>query len=1134
MADEDEADPGASARENQLDEIITEYLDALRSGSQPSRADLLARHPDLAPDLEEFLDGLEHLGNVATLSPLTFVGPDPLEGDRCLGDYELLEEVGRGGMGIVYKARQRSLNRIVALKVLLSGAFASKVEQQRFTREAEAAASLDHPRIVPIYEIGEAAGQRFYSMRWLEGGTLAENAARFSADPRRAAELGALLADAVSYAHRRGVLHRDLKPANVLLDREGQPLIADFGLARLVDGESLLTAAGAILGTPSFMAPEQASGRREAVGSASDVYSLGAILYELLTRRPPFKAESSVETLRRVREEEPVRPRSIEPRIPVDLESICLKCLEKHPGARYVSAEALALDLRRFLAGEIVEARRVSDVERMWRWCGRHRAVTAVWALLVIIALGASGAAFFLYRAMKLSEDRLWESNLSQARAISQGDDPDRREQGLQVVRSAAAIRPSSELRDVAVACLAVTGLDPPREWSIPEGHAAGALDPGFERFASSDVRGEISLHRVPGPGVTTPEKLFTLAGAGQSASFLRFSSDGRCLAAIHGGHADAIVRLWEVDSRRILFTTTTNMSGHGRPLDFHPQGGRIAVASASCGIAVHALSGERPGELIQEISPRKDPPMVVEYSPEGGRLAIAFNNQRVEIHELETGREDVLTAPQLLYHLAWHPDGRMLALATHRQAYVCDLADREMRLFADAQQVFTVSTVAFNHQGNLLASTGWDQLLRLWNPLTANADVVSLKGGGLEVAFRRDDRQLVAVDDGREFKVWNVSPSDVHRSFTRASAFDWSPDGRAIACVVRAAAKVLDPESGRELASYSALPVEQLLFSPDGRWLLTKVQLPGGGSGLFLSPRELKTSSDSATLRIGPPRFLLGLRQTWFDRFSFSADGKVLACALGPGGGGGPYAAVIETDSPGRVRFVVEHIGVNEVSLSPGGEWLATAAFHGHDVKVWDAMTSELKQTFPLGKGFVLFNPDGKQLLVSGGKDFTLYRTGTWERLWSVPRDDPSVVAAPGAFSPQGRLVALPAVKRIIVLFAAASGRKLVALRGPNPNFLEGRYAFSPDGSQLWAGRREGSLEMWDLRRLRARLTEMGLDWDQPPFPPPVEAAPPPPLRVEIDLGEPDGKSKPPRPEIGADELNAALKELREKAQIR
>ena len=321
---------------------------------------------------------------------------------RYFGDYELLEEIGRGGMGVVFKARQMSLKRMVAVKMILAGRLASETDLRRFHTEAEAAADLDHPNIVAIYEVGEHQGQHFFSMRLVEGEDLA---ARMSASHRAcpgtvAAGLVAKVARAVHYAHRRGLLHRDLKPGNILIDSKGEPHVTDFGLAKRLDTRATITLSATTVGTPSFMAPEQASGKALRPTTAVDIYSLGAILYFLLTQRPPFAAATLVDTLRSVVEDEPPSPRALDPDIDRDLETVCLKCLEKNPDRRYGSADALAEDLERWLRHEPIQARRVTVWERGMKWVRRKPAIAGLLAGLALVgALGSAGVAWQAKRA---------------------------------------------------------------------------------------------------------------------------------------------------------------------------------------------------------------------------------------------------------------------------------------------------------------------------------------------------------------------------------------------------------------------------------------------------------------------------------------------------------------------------------------------------------------------------------------------------------------------------------------------------------------------------------------------------------------------------------------------------------------
>ena len=305
---------------------------------------------------------------------------------QYFGDYELLEEIARGGMGVVYRARQTSLNRIVALKMILSGEHASPIDIERFHIEAQAAANLKHPNIVAIHEVGQHEGRSYFSMDYIDGQNLADIIKEGPVPNRKAAQYMKMVAEAVHYAHQCGTLHRDLKPQNLLIDGSDQPQITDFGLAKQVEDASGLTATGMILGTPSYMSPEQALGQAD-IGPRSDVYSLGAVLYELLTGRPPFCAASVVETLRQVTDKLPAAPHTISDHVPPDLETICLKCLEKSPHARFQSAHELAADLGRFLDHEPIQARPVSPFRKVETWLRQRPWAITVTAALTVLAL---------------------------------------------------------------------------------------------------------------------------------------------------------------------------------------------------------------------------------------------------------------------------------------------------------------------------------------------------------------------------------------------------------------------------------------------------------------------------------------------------------------------------------------------------------------------------------------------------------------------------------------------------------------------------------------------------------------------------------------------------------------------------
>jgi hypothetical protein len=394
-----------------LDEWLSLWLRERGAGREVPPAELTRGRPDLAAELERRIGMVQRLNDLArtmgeTLPPSATLLPPPGPAPaRSPQGYDILGELGRGGMGVVYRARQVALNRVVALKMILSGPHAGEAELARFKTEAEAIARLQHPNIVQIHEVGEHDGRPFFSLEFCDGGSLEAKLGATPLPPKEAAALVETLARAMHAAHQKGVVHRDLKPANVLLAEGGVPKITDFGLAKKLDRDADPAAAGAtqtgsVMGTPSYMAPEQAEGKKD-VGPLADVYALGAILYECLTGRPPFRAAAPLDTLIQVVSDEPVPPRTLNPQVPRDLETVCLKCLQKDPARRYSSAAGLADDLRRFLQGEPTVARPAGVVERVGRWCRRRPAWATLLAVSVLGLLTLVGGGAWFNRQLR-------------------------------------------------------------------------------------------------------------------------------------------------------------------------------------------------------------------------------------------------------------------------------------------------------------------------------------------------------------------------------------------------------------------------------------------------------------------------------------------------------------------------------------------------------------------------------------------------------------------------------------------------------------------------------------------------------------------------------------------------------------
>jgi WD40 repeat protein len=1008
--------------------------------------------------------------------------------------YDLIEEIARGGMGVIYRALQHGSQRQVAIKMILGEQVATPGMMERFRAEAEAIAALDHPNILPMYETGDYEGRPFYSMKLVEGGSLRDRMANFRQRPREAARLIATIARAVHHAHQRGILHRDLKPGNILLEEaEEIPYVSDFGLAKWIGRDLGLTLLPTALGTPQYMAPEQVAGASAGLTTATDIYSLGVIFYEMLTGRLPFMGDSALETLRLVAEASAESPRHLDSTVPRDLEVICLKCLAKEPSARYASAGALADDLERWLEGRTILARPSTPPERLWRWAKRNAALATLSLVLLLaliaFAVGSTIAAARLRvsnsRALAAERDaleKLHGSYLAQARASRRTGRAGQRFEALAALEKAARIRSTPELRNEAIAALALTDLQVEKTWPVRKtSNAPIAFDRDLELYAVEADSGAIAIRRVTDQSEVA--RLPAPEGAPRATFVTPFSKDGKWLAV---RHADARLRVWELGGTpRLAVDLTDHPTGGAFPLfpfdcAFDETGLRVAVGLRD-GIAIHDLTTGR--EIARLAS--EGPPSCLAFDPRGQRLAaVGRTKNNVQIFDVATGMATVtLVHPKFVTPVAWSNDGLWLAAGCEDFGiYLWDAHNGERRAVLTGHRQPPTQLI-FDSSGQTLVSTARDKTIRIWNLLTTTQSVL-LAAFGTEPVLRlsADGQRLACTSWDVDATILHLTRSDVWRQLRgstggeRASLFgalDFSPDGSLVVTSSRTTVRLFDAEDGAELA---ALPFDgeqekAALFQPDGSALLVSSR------DCALSRIPLQRDGDRKKVSLGGREVIDPAKA--FLLVSIAPDGSRLALTSRAQG----ETHLVSLSDPTAKRTVLG--GQPEAwyaAFSKDGRWVATSS-SGHstslneDVKIWNATTGELARAVDTGgSGMGAFSPDSRQFFANGSKGAQVLEAGSWKAGPELSKEIRDLAVYP-TYSPAGGLL-FATVGESVRVYRTDTFEPVATLEPPAP-LSSGRLRFNADGSRLGVLGSDGSLQVWDLKKLRSALTRLGLDWE-------------------------------------------------------
>jgi WD40 repeat protein len=1027
-----EKTPLPNPAEQSLEDVLAQYIAGEETGGVFSQQEFLRQHPQHAADLREFFanrDQMQRLAEPLRSNAANHRPSVPLGKIRYFGDYELLEEVAAGGMGIVYKARQLSLNRVVAVKMILKGTLAREDDVKRFRAEAEAAASLQHPAIVAIHEVGLHEGQHYFSMDYVEGYSLAQLPRKQPLSACQAAEYVRDAAEAVHYAHQQGTLHRDLKPSNILIDSQGRVRITDFGLAKRIEGNSDLTLTGQILGTPSYMPPEQASGKRSLIGAASDVYSLGAVLYELLTGRPPFRGESPTETLRQVETFDPISPRLLSPTISSDLETICLKCLEKEPHRRYGTARLLADDLGRFLRGEPIVARPIGRIARAWRWCKRKPVI----ASLASISIAAS-----LLAAMTFGVSYIRVTNALRDRTQALEDRTsalDERTQALdRLAEEEEKVQEALAEKTQLLGNLKTT-VDQLETTSTQERRVAYANQINLahrEWLAGDLVRAEEILDAC------RPEQRHW------EWHYLKRQFHPDSLAVIEGN------LLGHIGSRA---GQSSAGQAEGVPL--------VAIWQSEESNSLLHLVSALDGSTIRTVGPfpKRWAKMPISFDGTHAAFAVYYREGQtdrttVELRELTNAQ---VTASVIIKNFVpgstvCGPHGKFVVVAGRETSNVSinryqarvwkPGANTEIRVLYEKQG--RPSDLWLAPDGSRLICVNGDGF-SLWDTATwtsVHKEKLAFGGGPTNVGGFDFEGNCFALVNAGQLVLWDAKTGERQRSYALAqrnvSSVSFGDRGRKIAYSTGSTVRLLDLEFGAETVVLRQTGTTDVLMTEDGSRLIT-------------TRRGERADVQIWNTAISQEAFAHGNGQKVRSTATFSSDGRWIAAAS-------DHKSVYVLDC--ETRQVLQELegykkDIYDVAFSPDQRFLASTG--GEGVKLWD-----LEMRLPVWSSAavqtgnyacrVTFSADGKWLAATHSKGATIWNLTSGEVVQKFDRAQKGEIwFAACALSKDGTNLVTGGSLGALQWWDVASGRELTRFE-EDKRKVTFTAAFSPDDSELAA----------------------------------------------------------------------------------